>query len=116
MSVLKVGAIQNTSGVEVYTAKAWVSFNGTGVVAIRADGNVTSITDNGVGDYTVNFTVAMIDANYAVSASMAALNGTSIRAIAGGPNYSQTVSGCRIQTWSNSAVQDSEFVSIAIFR
>ena len=45
-------------------AKAWVNFNGTGVVAIRASYNVSSITDNGVGDYTVNFTTAMVDANY----------------------------------------------------
>jgi hypothetical protein len=65
MSTLKVGTIQNASGVEVYTAKAWVNFNGTGTVAIRASGNVSSITDNGLGDYTVNFTTAMPDANYA---------------------------------------------------
>jgi len=46
------------------TCKAWVNFNGTGTVAIRASYNVSSITDNGVGDYTVNFTTAMPDANY----------------------------------------------------
>ena len=45
--------------------KAWVNFNGTGTVAIRAAYNVSSITDNGAGDYTVNFTTAMPDANYA---------------------------------------------------
>lgn len=65
MSTIRVNAIQNTSGVEVYTAKAWVNFNGTGTVAIRASGNVSSITDNGTGDYTINFTTAMADANYA---------------------------------------------------
>ena len=47
-----------------YTCRAWVNFNGTGTVAIRASGNVSSITDNGTGDYTVNFTTAMPDANY----------------------------------------------------
>lgn len=47
-----------------YSARAWVNFNGTGTVAIRASGNVSSITDNGVGDYTVNFATAMVDANY----------------------------------------------------
>ena len=47
------------------TAKAWVNFNGTGTVAIRRAFNVSSITDNTVGDYTVNFTTAMPDANYA---------------------------------------------------
>lgn len=44
--------------------KAWVNFNGTGTVAIRANYNVSSITDNGTGDYTVNFTTALADANY----------------------------------------------------
>jgi hypothetical protein len=48
------------------SAKAWVNFNGTGTVAIRASFNVSSITDNGTGDYTVNFTTAMVDANYSV--------------------------------------------------
>ena len=50
-----------------YGCRAWVNFNGTGTVAIRASGNVTSITDNGTGDYTVNFTNAMPDANYTLS-------------------------------------------------
>lgn len=50
----------------LYAAKAWVNFNGTGTVAIRASGNVSSITDNGTGSYTVNFTTAMPDANYSV--------------------------------------------------
>jgi len=50
-----------------YGCRAWVNFNGTGTVAIRASGNVSSITDNGTGDYTVNFTTAMVDANYVVN-------------------------------------------------
>jgi hypothetical protein len=53
------------SNAAVYGCRAWVNFNGTGTVAIRASGNVSSITDNGVGDYTVNFTTAMPDANFA---------------------------------------------------
>ena len=69
MSTIKVDTIKNTSNVEVFTAKAWVNFNGTGTVAIRASGNVSSITDNGTGDYTVNFATAMADANYQVSMS-----------------------------------------------
>lgn len=52
-----------------YACRAWVNFNGTGTVAIRESGNVSSITDNGTGDYTVNFTTAMPDANYSVIAS-----------------------------------------------
>lgn len=61
----------NVSGsAPLYSCRAWVNFNGTGTVAIRASGNVSSITDNGTGDYTVNFTTAMPDANYAVNTTM----------------------------------------------
>ena len=52
------------SAATAYGCRAWVNFNGTGTVAIRASGNVSSITDNGTGSYDVNFTVAMVDANY----------------------------------------------------
>ena len=59
-----------TGSAPSYLCRAWVNFNGTGTVAIRASGNVTSITDNGTGDYTVNFTTAMPDANYAFIGGM----------------------------------------------
>lgn len=49
-----------------YGCRAWVNFDGTGTPAIRSSGNVSSITDNGTGDYTVNFTTAMPDTNYTV--------------------------------------------------
>ena len=52
------------SAATAYGCRAWVNFNGTGTPAIRASGNVSSITDNGTGDYTVNFTTAMPDVNY----------------------------------------------------
>jgi hypothetical protein len=55
-----------TGSAPLYGARAWVNFNGTGTVAIRASGNVSSITDNGTGDYTVNFATAMPDANYSI--------------------------------------------------
>jgi hypothetical protein len=72
MSTLRCTNLQDTSGGNSLTtaqifngaAKAWVNFNGTGTVAIRAQFNVSSITDNGVGDYTANFTNAMSDTNY----------------------------------------------------
>ena len=74
MSTIKVTNIQDTSGGNQSTSeqiaqgrsKAWVNFDGTGTVAIRNDFNVSSITDNGTGLYTVNFTTAMVNANYAV--------------------------------------------------
>ena len=51
----------------LYMCRSWVNFNGTVTVAINASENVSSITDNGVGDYTVNFTTAMSDVNYAIA-------------------------------------------------
>lgn len=62
--------IQDSAGTQIGTfCRAWVNFNGTGTVAIRASFNVSSITDNGTGNYTVNFTTAMPDANYCVNIS-----------------------------------------------
>ena len=64
----RVKTALNASGTApIYACRAWVNFNGTGTVAIRASGNVSSITDNGTGDYTVNFLTAMPDANYSES-------------------------------------------------
>lgn len=72
MSTLRVNTVTDSAGsgnpdVGIDTsgiAKAWVNFNGTGTVAIRKSFNVSSITDNGTGNYTVNFTTPMADANY----------------------------------------------------
>ena len=60
------------SSAVAYGCRAWVNFNGTGTVAIRGSGNVSSITDNGVGDYTVNFTTAMPDTNYSAVGNVTA--------------------------------------------
>ena len=71
MNVTNAGLLQFNSGygsaATAYGCRAWVNFNGTGTVAIRASGNVSSITDNGTADYTVNFTTALADANYGVT-------------------------------------------------
>ena len=66
-SALVKTAINASGNAPIYACRAWVNFNGTGTVAIRASGNVSSITDNGTGQYTVNFTTAMQDSNYTVS-------------------------------------------------
>jgi hypothetical protein len=60
------GKLSTASGsAPSYSARAWVNFNGVGAVSIRGAGNVSSITDNGVGNYSVNFSTAMPDGNYA---------------------------------------------------
>ena len=83
--ITAAGLFQFNSGygsvATAYGCRAWVNFNGTGTVAIRASGNVTSITDNGTGDYTVNFTTAMPDANYGTQ-------------ITGSPSNSNLAVGC----------------------
>jgi len=72
MSTLKVNTLEEATagGATYFTAKAWVTFNGTGTVAIRDDGNVTSITDHGTGDYTVTFTNALSSTTYAVAGAV----------------------------------------------
>jgi hypothetical protein len=73
MSTLRVNTIQDAAGSGTPTinglAKAWVNFNGTGTVAIRASLNVSSITDNGTGLFRVNFINAMTDANYGMASN-----------------------------------------------
>ena len=98
-----------------YSCRAWVNFNGTGTVAIRASGNVTSITDNGTGEYTVNFTTAMSDANYSVvygSGEGAAGSGLRIAAQSGNTTTTQRIA---IRNLSNTLV-DAEQVNVGIFR
>lgn len=116
MSTLKVTTIQNLSGTEVYTAKAWVNFNGTGTVAIRASGNVSSITDNGTGDYTINFTVAMTDANYSI-VGMSDYVSTNIQGSATWGGTDPTASACRVGTRAISgALADAVFCDFSVFR
>ena len=102
--------------------KAWVNFNGTGTVAIRASYNVSSITDNGTGDYTVNFTTALADGNYNFviagreTATAAGRSDLSIQARSSSGSY---VSGSiRVMSCyaSDANVFDAETVCVAIFR
>jgi hypothetical protein len=99
-------------------ARAWVNFNGTGTVAIRGSGNVSSITDNGTGDYTVNFTTAMSDVNYSFVGTGSGASGYSIVLL--NTNTTPTASLVRISTVTQSAgspvATDTTYVSVAIFR
>ena len=98
-----------------YTAKAWVNFNGTGTVAIRASGNVTSITDNGTGDYTVNFTSSISDNNYSSYGSAGSQDATLWDRIMS--PYQSSTTFCRIRTTaSNGAIQDVGYASFEVTR
>lgn len=106
----------------IYPCRAWVNFNGTGTVAIRASGNVTSITDNGTGDYTVNFTTAMADVNYSAT-GFAWASSKNCCAIFLGPKATttnpETTTSIRIATRDNiseTILYDADVVNVSIFR
>ena len=110
ITAAKLSGASNGSA-PIYGARAWVNFNGTGTVAIRASGNVSSITDGGTGVYTVNFTTAMPDANYVTTI------GSSYPGANDGYGVSsQTTIAVQIQMSVNGALSDQPTASVAIFR
>jgi hypothetical protein len=91
----------------IFGVRAWVNFNGTGTVAIRGSGNVSSITDNGTGDYTVNFTTAFPNANYTVLFFSEGL------CLANDVLTARTSSACRIGSFaSNFTALDVAYASV----
>lgn len=118
-----VNALNTASGsAPSYSARAWVNFNGQGTVAIRASGNVSSITDNGVGDYTVNFTVAMSDTNYNTSfggqqddTSQAIIIGLRLTADTG-TGASVTTSAIRLLSAQAGTAADIYWANVTVFR
>jgi hypothetical protein len=101
--------------------RAWVNFDGTGTVAIRASYNVSSITDNGTGDYTVNFTTALVDANYNVTFGVNDNKNTSVNwaAVFNGSSGGTDPTATAVRVCTNntaSAPSDIDFVFVAIFR
>jgi hypothetical protein len=98
--------------------RAWVNFNGTSTVAIRASYNVSSITDNGTGDYTVNFTTALVDANYSANATLGTTAG------GGAVNPAVSIRGQAVTSstyrfiaqGSTGGNYDLDTLSVAIFR
>lgn len=64
MSTLKVNALQDTSGKGFYPARAWLNFNGSGTISIRDDEGISSISDNGTGEYSITYTNAWAAVDY----------------------------------------------------
>ena len=104
----------NASGTApVYACRAWVNFNGTGTVAIRGSGNVSSITDGGVGTYTVNFTTALQDANYCASTGAAdagLANSDTVRRVL------QTSTDYKFNVGNGATMVDTDFLCVSFFR
>jgi hypothetical protein len=94
-------------------ALAWVNFNGTGTVAIRSSYNVSSITDNGTGDYTVNFATALSDANYSL-VGLCRINGNNLNNLSLSSASNPTTSAARVIT-NQSVLFDADYVNVAIF-
>jgi hypothetical protein len=120
------GNLQFNSGygsvATAYGCRAWVNFNGVGTIAIRNSANVTSITDNGTGDYTINFTTSMPDANYCgVALPNDGTPGTNL--VVGCDNQSRTKTVSAFHVWTayggngvNKTLYDVNTVNVAIFR
>jgi hypothetical protein len=126
LSTLRVDAIQNRTGGDLVNAKgmarAWVNFNGSGTVAIRSQHNVSSITDNGTGNYTVNFTTAMANTNYAAAGFGVAYGTADTRAgmvayrATGTANYipsNKSTTGAQILTGITSGTGLGDFTDIS---
>ena len=107
-------AVADSAGVAIQgggAAQAWVNFNGTGTVAIRRAFNVSTITDNGPGNFTVNFTTAMVDTNYSAVAMQSISASYSNSSML--DNY--TTTSVRMIVYSASASSDPSIASVAIF-
>jgi hypothetical protein len=104
-----------TGTAPIYPCRAWVNFNGTGTVAIRASGNVSSITDNGTGQYTVNFTTAMPDADFCLTGT--AGGGTVNDYFLTGQQATPTTTSARVTSYSSGGTAfDLAYINVAIFR
>ena len=114
-------ALNATGNAPVYACRAWVNFNGTGLVSVIASGNVSSVTDNGVGDYTLNFATPMPNANYSISGSSTEYSDgspipVSLRMSGTNPLIKST-SAVRVSTRSpySSALIDINNISVQVF-
>ena len=111
-------AITVSGSAPMYACRAWVNFNGTGTPTIRASGNVSSITDNGVGDYTINFTTAMPDANYSFSGFCNFPSAPSAGILSFGNDFSMSAGSLRVKAANTTTggTQDSQYITVSVFR
>ena len=120
-TVSGVDSLSTASGsAPSYSARAWVNFNGTGTVAIRGSANVSSITDNGIGDYIMNFTTAMQDVNYTLVGACADESKSRSRVFSGASSTNTTIStsavAITIDRHDTTSRDDMSYVYAAVFR
>jgi hypothetical protein len=124
MSTAKFDTWMNPDGTTNYKCRAWVNFDGTTTTpTIRASGNVSSVTRNGTGLYTVNFTTAMPDTSYGFSGTGGVVSGQAgswgayVSEVHNSGSLIRTTTSVRFFTAGWTAVnQDSYVCSIQIFR
>jgi len=111
-----------TGSAPYYGARAWCDLDGTGTATIDASGNISSVTDNGTGDYTLTFTTAMPDTNYTFNGNAGYYQQNVVNMIEI-KNGGRTTSSVRIQGYytnggSDVATTISDFdpISVVIFR
>ena len=110
------GIIKLKSDGKTTNALAWVNFNGTGTVAIRSSYNVSSITDLGTGNYTVNFATALSDANYStISSTSLFVDGTGWNTTVAAYPISTTQVSLKVAVASGATLNDAAWVSLAVF-
>jgi hypothetical protein len=113
-------ATNATGSAPVYACRAWVNFDGTGTVSIRDSGNVSSVTDNGTGEYTLNFTTAMPDTNYVITGTAGDVTRLFGRFLTGPHEFhtTRTTSAVAIGSFrpDTSSYEDQSSIEVAIFR
>ena len=121
MSTLKVGTIADTSGASGSTPaqllngriKAWCHFDGTGTVSIGASYNVSSLTDNSTGDYTINFTSGMADTDYTTTVT-SNMDGVCWAGLKNGGTY--TTSAVQVANRGTSSFVDDDRMNVIVVR
>jgi hypothetical protein len=105
------------NGTQIGTlCRAWVNFNGSGTVAIRGSFNVSSITDNGTGDYTVNFTTAMPDINFDVNGTCSGMSNNCPIVYDNSPSRARSTTTVSVRTMDVVNFGDPVWVNVSVFR
>lgn len=107
MSTIKVDAIQTSTGVSQYTVSAWVTFKGTATVSIYGSGNVSSITDAGVGSYRANWSPTLPSTNYCPLAT------SGNEGLVSRSNFRVSIYWSLVNVDGNYAARDSDNISVS---
>jgi len=110
-------SLNATGDAPLFACRAWINFNGTGTVSIRDSGNVSSISDNGTGNYTVNFTTAMPDVNYAALTAAKEGNDNNNISVAGIDYDNASASSFKVfHNSDDTGAFNPTYLGVAVFR